>query len=304
MPTGAICCHSSNHPSPPARGRGEGEGAPPTKRSLQLAWRPIIVGVLLATATTACTPGSGPTSVNPQTTPPGPLAAKRIIAAIQSDPPVLARSINVANEPGLDVIQELTNPGLAIGDELGRLWPILTERVPSIDNGLWQVFPDGRMETTWPLRHDLLWHDGAPFTAADLTFAHRARQDPEVAFGPNAAYRSVESIDAPDPFTLVIRWKQPYIEADTAFNEENFPAHLLEQAYVEDKASFTQNPYWSGLLVGLGPYQMREWNRGSSLKLEAFDRYSLGDRKSIRSKSSSFQTRTRSLPTSWPARST
>jgi len=231
---------------------------------------------LLATlAVVACMPSSGqPTSR--ESSVPGPQTVKKITAAVQSDPPVLARAITVANEPGLDVIQELTNPGLAIGDAQGRLRPILAEAVPSIENGLWTVTPDGRMETTWPLRHDLRWHDGAPFTAADVLFTHRVRQDADVPLAPNAAYRSIESIDAPDPYALVIRWKQPYIEADTAFNDETFPAHLLERAYLEDKAGFTQLPYWSGVLVGLGPYQMHEWSRGSNLLLAAFDRYGPG----------------------------
>lgn len=237
------------------------------------AWSALLVVVF---ALVACAPGTAPTPSDTQSSPASPQSSKKITAAIQADPPVLARSINVANEPGLDVIQELTNPGLAIGDELGRLRPILAEQTPSIDNGLWKVLPDGGMEITWPLRRNLLWHDGTQFTAADLLFTHRARQDPEVPFGPNAAYRSVESIEAPDPFTFVIRWKQPYIEADTAFNEENFPAHLLERSYLEDKSGFTQIPYWSGPIIGLGPYRIREWNRGSNLLLEAFDRYAHG----------------------------
>ena len=243
-------------------------------KALQRSSFTFFIGI--AIVVTACAPPIAREGAGAQSSALSPQTLKKITAAIQADPPVLARSINVANEPGLDVIQELTNPGLAIGNEEGRLRPILAERVPTIDNGLWKVLPDGRMETTWPLRRDVYWHDGTQFTAADLVFTHRARQDPEVPFGPNAAYRSVETMDAPDPYTFVIRWKQPYIEADTAFNEENFAAHLVERAYLDDKATFTQIPYWSGLLVGVGPYQMREWNRGSNLLLEAFDRYPLG----------------------------
>ena len=232
-----------------------------------------LVLLILLTAS-GCAPSSAP--ANTQSSVANAPAVKKITAAIQADPPVLARAITVANEPGLDVIQELTNPGLAIGDEQGRLRPILVEQVPSVENGLWKVLPDGRMETTWQLRRDVHWHDGTPFTAADLLFTHRVRQDPDVPLAPNAAYRSVESIEAPDAHTFLIRWKEPYIEADGAFNDENFPAHLLERAYIEDKSGFTQLPYWSGVLVGVGPYQMREWNRGSNLLLAAFDHYPAG----------------------------
>ncbi len=220
----------------------------------------------------ACAPVAPSQSAisNPQS------AIRRITAAVQSDPPILTRHLTVANEPGLDVIADLYNPGLAAGDDRAQLRPVLVEQVPSIENGLWRVLADGRMETTWKIRPNVFWHDGTQFSAADLLFTHRALQDPDIPFGPNVAYRSVESMEAPDALTFVVRWKQPYIEADAAFNGENLPRHLLERAYVDEKPGFTQLPYWSGPLIGVGPFRIREWSRGSNLLLEAFDAYALG----------------------------
>src|SRR5207249_11214034 len=36
-------------------------------------------------------------------------------------------------------------------DQQGNLQPLVAATVPSVENSLWQVFPDGRMQTTWKL---------------------------------------------------------------------------------------------------------------------------------------------------------
>ena len=60
--------------------------------------------------------------------------------------------------------------GLANVDDHGKLRAQLAEELPRTENGLWQLFPDGRMETTWRIRSDALWQDGTPFTTRDLLF--------------------------------------------------------------------------------------------------------------------------------------
>src|SRR5207253_1830903 len=90
----------------------------------------------------------------------------------------------------------------------------LAESVPSIENGMWKIFPDGRMETTWRIKPAARWHDGAPFTSADLLFTSAIEQDKELEIPPYAEHELIESMTAPDPGTLTVTWKRPYIEAD------------------------------------------------------------------------------------------
>jgi hypothetical protein len=79
-------------------------------------------------------------------------APKRVVAAVQSYPPTPNSRIGstvggaVAD---MDAIEELINVGLTTFDNEGVLQPRLAEAVPTVENGLWQVFPGGRMETTW-----------------------------------------------------------------------------------------------------------------------------------------------------------
>ena len=58
--------------------------------------------------------------------------------------------------------------------------PVLAEAIPSFENGLWKVFPDGQMETTWKIREGARWHDGTPFTSGDVLFTSKLEQDKEL----------------------------------------------------------------------------------------------------------------------------
>src|SRR5581483_5289163 len=54
------------------------------------------------------------------------------------------------------------------------------------------------------------------------------------------------------------------------------PKHILETPYTPDKASLLENPFWTTGYVGMGPFQLNDFVRGSHMKLAAFDRYVLG----------------------------
>ena len=54
-------------------------------------------------------------------------------------------------------MQFIVNAGLTVYDEQATVQPHIAERLPTIENGDWQTFPDGRMEVTWKLRPDARW---------------------------------------------------------------------------------------------------------------------------------------------------
>ncbi len=210
---------------------------------------------------------------------------KRIVVSVTSDLAFLRGQMNRAAGgilAGAPELEQLVNAGLTVQDNQAKLRPQLAESVPTSENGLWRVFPDGKMETTWKIREGAAWQDGVPFTAEDLVFTSLVMQDPELPIFRKVAFDSVESTHAPDPRTFVVGWRQPFIEADQLFGAVGsvqalpLPRHLLEQAYRENKAGFTDLPYWADDYVGAGPYKPREWLRGSYLLLEANDRYVLG----------------------------
>jgi len=70
------------------------------------------------------------------------------------------------------------NAFLELVDDRGVAHPYLAETLPALDTDTWRVFPDGRMETRYRLKANVVWHDGAPFTAEDLVFAWRVYTTP------------------------------------------------------------------------------------------------------------------------------
>jgi peptide/nickel transport system substrate-binding protein len=207
-------------------------------------------------------------------------SSKRIIIATTSEPASLYYALIASPIRGnTGSIQELVNPGMVVFDNQGLLQPVAAEAVPTIENGLWKLLPDGRMELTWQFKPGALWQDGQPMTADDLSFTLAVVQDRELAVFRHKYSDLVEAVEAPDPRTVTVRWKQPLIQADWLFSHTlalPMPRHLLERAYAENKATFPELPFWSQDFVGNGPFRLREWVRGSHLTLEASDRYVYG----------------------------
>jgi ABC-type transport system substrate-binding protein len=213
--------------------------------------------------------------VGPQ--PPGPtdssasnasrnLQRKRITAAIVAEPATLSARVNVASAgtvaPGADAVEELVNGGLAHLDPQGNLVPQLAEDVPSLENGLWKLLPDGQMETTWSLKPSARWHDGTPVTADDLLFAVRVGQDGDLPAFSHPGFAAVQSVVATDQRTVTVRWNHPYTGADTMFTAVSpafalpLPAHLLAAPYQDNKAGFLDLPYWGAEFVGTGAFKL------------------------------------------------
>ena len=215
-----------------------------------------------------------------------PTGPKRIVAAMQGKPVSGYARLNVnGSERGNNELAEMVHSSLTVADPSGVIHPKLAEAVPCLDNGLWVVQPDGRMETTWTIRSGAEWHDGTPLTTDDLIFTFRVVNDRELPIFRNQAYGLVESVDAVDARTVTVRWKQPFIRADGMFGESlgqnttlavPLPRHLLETAYLQDKATFTQLPYFTEEFVGLGPYRLKEWVAATYVILQANDRFVLG----------------------------
>ena len=121
-----------------------------------------------------------------------------------SNPPYLyTRLAGTGIGPGAPALQQMLAVTLADLDASGGLRPMLAESVPSIENGLWRLFPDGRMETTWKIRPGARWHDNTPFTSDDVLFTASLLQDRELTLGRIAGYSYVERLEAPDPQTVV-----------------------------------------------------------------------------------------------------
>ncbi|MBM2811937.1 MAG: hypothetical protein HW416_2696 [Chloroflexi bacterium] len=252
-------------------------------RFLRRSTAAALITIALAGCAAPTAPATTQGSSQPQAQQPA--QPKRMVASILGNPFTLNTAINSATgatQPGVPEIEELVHAGMAIAGPEG-LRPQLAEAVPSLDNGLWKLLADGRMETTWKIKPNATWHDGTPFTSADLAFTYQVVNDPDMTSFRSRTYDSIESVQTPDPRTVVVTWKRPFISADAMFSMTStpvlgipLPKHLLERPFASDKAAFIDLPYWSDDFVGTGPFKLSRWERDSFMVLAANDAYVLG----------------------------
>jgi peptide/nickel transport system substrate-binding protein len=160
-------------------------------------------------------------------------------------------------------------------DGAGKLIPDLATEVPTVANG--GISRDGRT-ITYHLRRGARWHDGAAFGSSDVVFSYRAVMNPANNVADRTGFDRVVSISADGPFTVRVRLTHafsPFVPSffTLAANEPYpiLPAHLLS-----GKADLNHDPYNSAP-VGLGPYVLRSWQRGSRIVLEADPHYFRGE---------------------------
>ncbi len=166
-------------------------------------------------------------------------------------------------------------------DDLDTAQAVLSEAIPELNTDTWRVFPDGKMETTFHLRPNLTWHDGTPLTAEDVVFTQKTNAIQLAAGLSQSAispveHRAIEEITAPDPRTVVIRWKQLYADA-VRLDLKVLPRHILESVVEEGRSEVLgSHLYWTTGYVGAGPFRVAQWTPGAFIGGTAFEGYALG----------------------------
>jgi len=239
------------------------------------------VATLLALAMTVF--GCAPTPANPaRSTQSGPSDAPAPAVNSNRTLSIVLRVEPIGMTEGAEdrgtIHKSLFTTTLGAWDQQGKPVPVLAETLPQLNTDSWKVFPDGRMETTYKLRQGVAWHDGTPITAADVAFTARSERA-RVEWGisaTNAEQLQITDIEAPEPQTVVIKWKNPYVGA-AAPALVPVPAHLLADALEQGSPDAYGNlPYWTTSYVGAGPFKLDQWERGAFIEGSAYDKYVLG----------------------------
>ena len=147
-------------------------------------------------------------------------------------------------------------------DENGALIPNLATEIPSVENG--GISEDG-LSYTFKLRDDVMWHDGEPFTAADVLFSHEAILNPDFAAGNRIGHDKVAEISAPDDTTVTMTLSEPYAPFLIVWMDTYLvPEHLLK-----DVADLNTAEFNSTAPVGTGPFKFVERVAGDYITVEA-----------------------------------
>jgi peptide/nickel transport system substrate-binding protein len=142
----------------------------------------------------------------------------------------------------------------------------------------WQ---DGYRNLVFFLRKNVKWHDGAPFTAADVKYtfdvireapaAGREAKDASARLRVNARkewYSNVESIETSEPYTVIFKLKRPQPSLLTMLASGYspvYPAHV-PLATLRQKC------------VGTGPFRLKQYVPGQVIEMERNPDYFVRDR--------------------------
>ena len=190
-------------------------------------------------------------------------ASRALRLAISAEPhsmlSLLSQSIQ-ENE-----IMRLVYDPLIACDRAGNPVPALAAVVPTRANG--GISRDG-LTVTYHLRRGVRWHDGTPFTSADVAASFRAVMDPRSVVQSRHGYDDVARAETPDPYTVRFRLKRPFAPfVATVFAESDAP-YYVAPAHLLGSGPLAQSPL-NAAPVGTGPYRLVRWARGDRLELAA-----------------------------------
>jgi len=129
------------------------------------------------------------------------------------------------------------------------------------------TFSKDCLDLTFNLRRNVRWHDERPFSAADVVFTYETMINPKTPTAYREDFKAVESVTALDPYTLRVRYKQPYAKALQSWGIWMLPRHLLEPWVREGK--LREAPQNRSNPVGTGAYRFGEWKSGEKVVLLA-----------------------------------
>lgn len=233
---------------------------------------------LLVVALAGCAPAGPPQSSGDRPGAPGESAAPKTLTIGQAEPTRGFAPWFIRGNPRPLQYWELHTNFLVTAGKQGTPEPRIAEKIPSVDDGTITMLADGQMRTVWKLRPNVKWHDGAPFTAADVVFGWQVMAHPDIPVQRGPTLRAMTTIEAPDPSTLVITYRIPYYLATELGYRELYPLpkHLLEDAFQADPAGFQNLPFWSSGYVHTGPFRVAEFTPGERVVFERFDQFFLG----------------------------
>ncbi len=176
---------------------------------------------------------------------------------VQPEPPTLASYVSTSGPVGQ--VAAKVYDGLCEYDF--NLKPI-----PSLATS-WSSTDDGKT-ITFKLRDGVKFHDGKPFTSADVQFTILEVLKKYHPRGINT-YRALTAIDTPDDHTAVFHLAEPapyMMMALSGYESPMLPKHLFA-------GSDVRNSPYANKPVGTGPFKFVNWERGQYVRLDRNPHY-------------------------------
>ncbi len=130
----------------------------------------------------------------------------------------------------------------------------------------WDIENDGKL-LRFHLRNDVLWHDGAKFTARDVMFTYILIIDPKTPTAYAEKYKLVKRARILDEYTFEVEYDKPLAPALISWGSlQVLPEHILKGVDIT-KTPFARSP------VGTGPFSFVSWQTGQKITVKANEKY-------------------------------
>jgi peptide/nickel transport system substrate-binding protein len=177
-------------------------------------------------------------------------------------------TLNVYSTGYLGDVQAAVVEGLLAPNEHAEYVPALAIEVPTLKNGGIELVDGGKkMKVTYKLRPGVTWHDGHPFTSADVKFTWEAVKNPQFVAESKDGTGDIDSIDTPDDLTVLCHYNTIAPDfASTLFTFGILPKHALEGKDLNTD-TYNERP------LGTGPFMVKEFKRGQYVLTERYPSY-------------------------------
>jgi peptide/nickel transport system substrate-binding protein len=122
----------------------------------------------------------------------------------------------------------------------------------------WEAAPDGKT-ITFKLRQGVTWHDGKPFTSADVAFTAMNMWKKILNYG-TTLQLFLTAVDTPDANTAIFRYERP-MPLNLLLRALPDLGYISPKHLYEDKGDIRQNPL-NLAPVGTGPFKFVQYERG------------------------------------------
>jgi peptide/nickel transport system substrate-binding protein len=178
---------------------------------------------------------------------------------MDSEPPHLQYMLQADSWTHRIVTHDVVECLVRVDPKTNQIGPELAES--------WDTSPDG-LHVTFHLRKGVRWHDGQPFSSADVKFTFdRLFDDTVQAAGQRSDYANVERWEAPDPDTFVLHLREPNF-----MMMMNLDTLLILPKHVYETGDLDEHPN-NRAPVGTGPYKFVHWRSGDEILLQRNPRY-------------------------------
>jgi len=188
----------------------------------------------------------------------------------QSGDPVRGGTLRISHSTRIATLNVLTLSGPAEYPVIDMVYSGLTrigpdnKPMPDLAQS-WAASEDAKT-FTFNLRPNVTFHDGTPFTAADVVATYEAILDPDIPSAARAVLTMIESVEAVDDLTVRFNLATPF--ADLPFSTAHANARILSKAVVDGNLGQIETT-----ANGTGPFKLETYDSARIVRLVRNENY-------------------------------